>query len=627
MSTWLKMRRRQDWPDERLRQALAPFSRRVRIRYTLESIRLALTWGLALAAILLTLLHWTPLPALKLAVLSGGLLAAIIVAWRWYRRPDALTVAVLADDQGLKGGAITALRLLQGEASGVWEQAALAEALAGCRSINADSYPVLPAWHYWRGILILLGVIIGLALTPNPLLPFWAERRAEQAALAAAAAEADRIVEPLSRLARDEVPLLLENQFYQWNRSLDSLARQVREAGSRQEGAAVLEQAGQELSLGAAELLPAAQEAAKLSALWQGQQGAAWQQLARALDRGDAGAARQAAEELWQQVSGLLPGSDAAREAALSFWRGAEATEQPQLRQALRQAAAALEKNGGPGEDARDNAAGAATGSGADGDKRAAGEALATALANLATSVRAQAEMTAAADSLGQLARGLAGGAPGSMLAGGGTALAPGNSAAAAGSSPGGAGAAAGAGQGAGGIAAAPGPVGAAGGAYAGGSGTGADSPVAAGHSPGSSSSVDGGSAAGGGGDGQGGTGDSGGGQGSGRGPGGQGGGGSSAGSGSAGLEQGYAPFLPGGEGFLAQVQATVGAGEAGLEVSQPWSPAALGAVPFYEEVYPFYVARARETISRSPLPPPLEKLVWQYFSAIEPPADHTGSP
>lgn len=584
----LSLHPRQSWPDARLRQALTPFSRRVNLHYILETVRLALIWGLAAAAALLAFLHWSPFAAIGISAAGGGLAAVIICVWRWLGRPDALAVAVLADDLVLGGGAITAFRLLQRGPGvwGAWEQAALTEVLAGCASLGAYQYPVIPARSSWRGIPVLLGVFIGLALTPNPLLPLWEKRRAEQDALAVAAAEAARIVEPLSQLARGEELLLPEHLYYQSNRPLDS---QLREAGSRQEGAAVLQQAIQELSRMAEELLPAGQEAAKLAALWQGQQGAPWQQLVRALEQGDADVARQAAADLWSQVSRLPPGSAASQAAALSFWRGAEAAGQPKLRQALREAAALVAADGSQGSE-KDKS-----------DWAAAGEALATALAELAAAAGQQAELTAAAGGLEQLAYGLVGGGGGMYLAGvaagGGVSSADG-------------GMMAGANRGDDLVANVPGQVGE--------PAAGWGSDVA----QGGAGSLGAGGGSHGSGTGNGGNDLNGEGAGSGLGGDGSGqGSGSGAGIGGGGLEHIYAPFLPGGEGSATKVAAPIGAGEAGMEVSQPWSPAVLGAMRPYDQVYPAYAARARETIGRSPLPPLLENLVWQYFSAIEPEA------
>ncbi|MDN5344168.1 MAG: hypothetical protein PWQ18_279, partial [Clostridia bacterium] len=77
----LKPPARAGWPEGGLRQILAPFTRRVERRYALETLRLALTWGLAVAATLLVFLHWTPLPAVKIAAIAGSLAAGALSAW------------------------------------------------------------------------------------------------------------------------------------------------------------------------------------------------------------------------------------------------------------------------------------------------------------------------------------------------------------------------------------------------------------------------------------------------------------------------------------------------------------------------------------------------------------------
>jgi len=53
-------KKRHGWPHADLAGALSPLLRRVRNRYLLESLRLALLWGMALAAGALLLLRLTP---------------------------------------------------------------------------------------------------------------------------------------------------------------------------------------------------------------------------------------------------------------------------------------------------------------------------------------------------------------------------------------------------------------------------------------------------------------------------------------------------------------------------------------------------------------------------------------
>ena len=464
---WQKIRRqiarlqppaRAGWPEGELRPLLAAFAWRVGRRYALETIRLALTWGLAVAAVVLIFLHWTPLPAVTPAAAAGALAAALVSAGRWLLRPDALAVVRVADSLGLDGAAVTAYRLLrdgdkgingergltlstpsqavsfndgengtngdrnsmfpvsrratsldirllckpggtgrrmriapgtqlsagllrwknrhakyyyarnlhrqgvcagrpscflplasylhfQGRETGgadrpiesgvktaafalarervdlpaAWQQAALSRSLAACAGFMAGlagRFPMIPSWTPWRGIAILLVVFTGLALTPSPLLPYWEARREERAALAAAAATAERLVEPLAELKHDGQPLLPE----ELQQRLADLELDIGSAGRREEAATKLRQAERDLEQAAAELDPAGRDAAQLAALWQEQAGAAWQQLAAALAGGDTAAAEQAARELWSELAGLPRGSQQAQEAALRFW-------------------------------------------------------------------------------------------------------------------------------------------------------------------------------------------------------------------------------------------------------------------------------------------------------------------
>jgi hypothetical protein len=669
---------RAGWPEGELRPLLAVFARRVGWRYALETIHLALTWGLAVAAVVLIFLHWTPLPAVAPAAAAGALVAALVSAGRWLLRPDALAVVRVADGLGLDGAAVTAYRLHRPKASQVktaalsfarervdlpaaWQQAALSRSLAACAGFMAGvagRYPLIPSWTPWRGIAILLVVFAGLALTPSPLLPYWEARREERAALAAAAAAAERLVEPLAGLHRDGQPLLPE----ELQQRLANLERDIGSAGRREEAAANLRQAERDLEQAATELDLAGREAAQLASLWQEQAGAAWQQLAAALAGGDTAAAEQAARELWSELAGLPRGSQQAQEAALRFWQAAEAASQQELRQALRDAARALNNPGSQkdreqGDAARQGQDAAAAGNGDAGDdnkpgtgsnapgntatdstneQTTAGRSLANALADLAAASAARSQMLAAAAGLEQLGAGLENGSPAAMLAAAGTGMAAGGAGGAGGAAgsnsagaAGGTGAAAGgssagtgtpgggnpAGTGvAGGSAGAGGASGQPGQGYAAGdgqgSGNGSNYPAAGGNQGHGGQGA--GAGMGGAGPGSGGSGNN-----AGSGAGGQGRGGG-AGSG-GGLESIYAPYLIGGEGAASQVHGSPRPGESGPEVSLPGAPVVRGAVRPYGEIYPAYTAQARETLSRSPLPSALENLVWQYFNSIDP--------
>lgn len=79
-----------------------------------------------------------------------------------------------------------------------------------------------------------------------------------------------------------------------------------------------------------------------------------------------------------------------------------------------------------------------------------------------------------------------------------------------------------------------------------------------------------------------------------------------------------YTPFHPDG-GVESHVSGQIREGEQGNQVELDSSPTALGAVRPYTEVYGRYMAEARESLSRTPLPPDREELVWQYFNTLVP--------
>ncbi len=77
-----------------------------------------------------------------------------------------------------------------------------------------------------------------------------------------------------------------------------------------------------------------------------------------------------------------------------------------------------------------------------------------------------------------------------------------------------------------------------------------------------------------------------------------------------------YTPFHPDG-GVESSVQGQVRQGEQGSQVQLDNSPTALGAIRPYREVYGRYMAEAQESLSRAPLPPDKEELVWRYFNSL----------
>lgn len=570
-------RRRAGWPDPLLAGALAALARRVRARYWLETLRLALLWGSAAAAALLVLLRLTPwaVPE-KLAAAGGALAVGFIFGLRWWLRPDALAVVHTADAAGLAGRAITAFRLLQkGRTRDAWEQEALNTGLAACRSFPAVTYPLLSPGRSWRHAVLLVALYLVLAVTPNPLAAYWEARREEGKALAAAAARAKEVLEPLAQLQVKGKPLLDEDT----RRVLAALPRELMGAGGRREAAIRLSKARQHLVQVFGERNPATpEEAARLASLWR----EANPPLSKALQQGEAAPAAAAMQAWLEKAAQAAPATR--REAALQLFRSAESVRDPALRQALREAARALYEGSGLGH-------GGTGGAGL--FSRSQVQALAQAVASVAAEARAAAALALATDTLNELAVSLGGGAGPAVLARAGGAV-------------GGAGRA---GRENAADPAATGGDGPGSGTHGGGGGS------ASGAGTGNGSGRAGGdSGTGGSGEGSGNIGDS---RGGGTGPGGAGSGGRGAGTSGGGPTAGT-PHLLGGEGPQSRVSGEIRPGAAGAPVGLPWSPAAPGSVPSGGASAPRYGQEAPPTAGRTPLPPALEHLVWQYFSSLE---------
>jgi len=83
--------------------------------------------------------------------------------------------------------------------------------------------------------------------------------------------------------------------------------------------------------------------------------------------------------------------------------------------------------------------------------------------------------------------------------------------------------------------------------------------------------------------------------------------------------ERVYAPSLLGGEAGPDVHAPGDAAGAGGEAVELPRGEVTLGGVRPYDEVYGEYEAAARDSLSRQPVPPALQSLVQQYFSALRP--------
>ncbi|MGB9887197.1 MAG: hypothetical protein ACPLRW_09380, partial [Moorellales bacterium] len=397
---WWRRRRPQGWPEARLAAALGPLARRVGARFALETVRSSLFWGLATAGATLVFLYLTAVLApVAWAGLAGLAAAGVVSGWRVGRRPDALDVVRIADSLGTGGRAVTAFRLLSRPCRDPWAELAVAEGLEACAALEpASSYPVLPSWRPWQGVIVLGAVFAFLAFLPNPLSSAWLGRREAREALAEAARRAEAVVAQAEKLRVGEKELLTPVE----KEELRSLVEELRRSGTREEAAAALQAAAAILEQASTRAGPSAgQDLPYLAAALQDMPGQGWRELGEALSRADARRLEEAARAL---AAGLQAGGKKAREeAALALWRQAEAVRHPGLRRALREAARSL-LNAGPA-------------SGEDGAAGQAVSALSASLSSLAAQAKATDTLARGGATLGAMARALSGGGNASAVA------------------------------------------------------------------------------------------------------------------------------------------------------------------------------------------------------------------
>jgi len=568
------------WPDAQLAGVLEPLARRLHFRYWLETARLMLLWGLAVTTAVVAALRIWPALSPAVAFTSGGVAMLIMVALRIYMRPDAMTVVRVVDLLELNGSAVTAFRLLETGAVDAWSKTAVEKGIAACAGIGKRAggiYPLVPRWQSWVGVGMLTVLLVACQLLPNPLGPYWAEAREEREALTVAADKAREALEKVRELEVNREKVLPGEV----RKKIDGLPRDIKDSGSRREAADKMERARWQLDEARSVIdSTARRDLNELADAWGGMSAQEWQSLAEALKNGD----KEEIEEAARDLTGSLQnaGDDEKKELAAGLFKGAGAVEDSSLRKAIREAAEAALNSGSQAE-------GGSSGESGSGWQEAglaqASNAMAGALSGLAESAAAGSALSSASSSLSALARGLAGsGMPGET----GLAGSAGN----AGGFGNGGGGAPGSSQGG---TASSGGSGASGGGDRDGSGSGGGS--------GSGNS--------------GGQGQNGNGSGSGTGDGGQGSGGSGAGRSGGGLDLVYTPYLPDGSGEETGVAGQIRQGERGQEIGLSESPVALGALRPYSEVYGRYVAEAHDSLSRAPLPPDMENLVWQYFSEL----------
>lgn len=587
----MTVRKWHNWPDQKLKQALLPLIRRVLSRYCLETLRLMLVWGLAVAAGALVIVKLTPLCFFpSLAWIFGAVAVIPVLILRIYFFPDALKIVRVADELGLNARAITAHRLLEKNDQKPWSRAAIKEGITACQKLAYEEiYPVVPSRRPWKGIVLLAGTLLVTSWLPSPLASYWEARQAEKEVLAAAALKAREVVEQIKQLPPEQRELLPEKL----QQDLNKLARAAGKAKNRQEGAESMERAGQEIEDALVPLEPARRNAQQLAGAWKNSREALLQKMAAALEKGDPEEIAGLVKEL-QELAGST--SSGKKEVALNLFQAAEAVSDSHLRESLRKLARTMSS---PAGDEETEQAGS----------ESINESLNQSLASLARRAQAAARLEWASSAMFNLANALNAGGDSFAMARAGSGSNPGTS----------------------------------GSSSTSGSNEemvgGIDGSAAADSSSGGSSSGSGGNlenkgnpgngAGSGEGTGQGengsnggedsGSGNSGQGSGTGRGTGGFAGSGSQgAGTAGGGFDRIYAPFLLGGSGQKSRVSSQIRPGSAGTETALPESPAGLGAVRPYQEVLPLYKEEAVNSLSSAPLPPNLESLVWQYFSSLD---------
>lgn len=509
------------------------------------------------------------------AAAAGGVAVLVLLTLRIYNRPDALQVVRVADELGLGGDAVTSFRLLETGAADPWSRAALDRGTVACTRFAREAragYPVVPRWRSWRDVAVVAAALLVLQFVPDQLGSHWAERRAEQQALRAAAASAQEALDRVRNLQVNGEDVLPEEV----KRRLGNLPGEVARAGDRREAAAKLEKARWELDGARMVINPSSdRDIRRLARAWGSIEGEEWQDLAGALRGGGEDDIQKAVHSLTDK---LQAGDQEDKiNMAAALLAGAGMVEDPALRRALRDTAgAALGSASAAGRSGSGNSPG-----GGGQNLAAAANSLAGALSGAAATASAGGAMGSASATLAALAQELTG----AGSTGEGTLVAGGNSGTGNndGSSAGGSAGVAPGGSNAGNV-----------------------------HGPCETGSGSTGSGA------PGGNGDSGG-DGSGRSPGGgQGSAGSGASPFGSGMDMIYTPFRPDG-GVDGRVSGHIREGEQGSEVSLEGSPTTLGELRPYTEVYGRYMAEAQQSLGRAPLPPDMEKLVWQYFNTLVP--------
>ena len=570
---------------EDLERRLRPARGRLRLRRTLDYALRALLGALVLDVLLL-LGPWQMLatwPALVAIALLSVLAAFALAAWRG---PTTWEAARAVDGLGLAeqvASALHAARVEHATSSLIAQRA-----LAGLDAVDVRVLPIMPSKDRLRLVAGAAVLVLAAAALPLPNLRESPENAAERAAIN----ETREAVEELAAEVEAIAPASVRDEL---EKELSQLDEALAKTQSRQQAAEALERAQDRIaSMVSSQQYTANRTLSALANAWSADPQLG--ELSRALRERDPEAIAAALETLAKR----LPAADTAERQRLELALQAAANlaqDLPALASELRETATALRNDEGP----------------------AATAGLSSALGAAASDAQALASTQATLGALGNARASMGAANPGNGVQAGASS----GQASSAGSS---------GGQGSGGSVAqgATGSNGASGSSgQSSGAGQGSGSGQGSGNGQGSGQG-------GGAGSGQGsGTGQAGSGAGSGAGagggpaPGAPGGPNATAGGAGGSGEPGkagpvpyasvYAPSLLGGEdGTRAEVSGDAN-GASGETVELPRSPVTAGTLRPYNEVFGEYEAAARQALGRGTLPASLEKLVQDYFSALEP--------
>lgn len=307
------------------------------------------TWGLLggvgaavainLIARLWPLLTFWPRLALSLGLPALGALGGVLVAYLLPRRP--LDVARIGDARlNLRARMATALEIEAGRIAAPPDLAARQRAdavqAAQAADVGAAFRLVFPRRPAWISAILLVALIVGLIL-PNPQETVIAQRLAERSVI-------EKQIERLEQVKKEIAtnPNLRPEDKKVLLKELDDTIRDLQEGKlSKEEAVARLSKTEETLK----ELLDSnvqAEQAALAEAGRQAAQGEATRPIGEALKQGDYQGAAQEIESLGRSLAGMSPEEQAALAERLEAMAAAVEATNPELAEALRDAATAL---------------------------------------------------------------------------------------------------------------------------------------------------------------------------------------------------------------------------------------------------------------------------------------------